>query len=221
MRAVYLIAPMPEVQSHGFSFEEWVRNEFFDGYTGSYMQKWDIAPSHNRSESVPAEFRHLPVSIKTAKLGAPIGLGDALRQRKIDHSFLMIVGFWRQKTPREKWITEIDFTIFTPESWEQLWGGLDLDPLEEIDQMVKNRAEHYSVVRKKAKAWKAQPNVRSSPIVINPKIDSKTQRRVQCSLPASAFWRLATQDASSGGEVCLWGKPFPNPILSSPRVFNK
>ena len=71
---------MVEVQAHGFTFEKWVRDTFFDGYSGSYMQKWDIPPDANTHASVPTAFRSIPVSIKTAKLGSPIGLGDVLRE---------------------------------------------------------------------------------------------------------------------------------------------
>ena len=70
---------MVEVQAHGFSFEKWVRDHFFSGYLGTYMQKWDVPPDRNNHASVPAQFHNLPVSIKTAKLGSPIGLGDVLR----------------------------------------------------------------------------------------------------------------------------------------------
>lgn len=75
---------MVEVQAHGFSFEKWVRDHFFSGYIGNYMQKWDVPAEQNASDAVPAAFRNLPVSIKTAKIGSPIGLGDVLRQRQIN-----------------------------------------------------------------------------------------------------------------------------------------
>ena len=93
---------MVEVQFHGFSFEHWARNTFFGKYLGNYMQKWDIPASENKEPEVPIEWRDFPVSIKTAKWGSPIGLGDAIRQRKINESFVMIAGFWRQRTPQEK-----------------------------------------------------------------------------------------------------------------------
>lgn len=67
---------MVEVQAHGFTFEKWVRDTFFAGYTGSYMQKWDIPPEANIHQPVPVAFRHIPVSIKTARLGSPVVLSD-------------------------------------------------------------------------------------------------------------------------------------------------
>jgi hypothetical protein len=210
---------MAEVQSHGFNFEKWVRDHFFGGYVGSYMQKWDVDPAHNVYDEVPPEFRHLPVSIKTAKTGTPIGLGDVLRQRQIDHDFLMITGFWQQRTRTEKWIVDIGYAVFSTDLWNQLWGQLSLAELRNIDAIVKDMAEHYSSVRERAKQWKVQISVHNSTIVINPKIDSKTQRRIQCSLPVATFWQLASRDALVVPCASLWNKPFPNPIISAPRVF--
>ncbi|WP_395715615.1 hypothetical protein [Prosthecobacter sp.] len=210
---------MPEVQSHGFTFEKWVKQQFFGGYEGSYMQKWDVAAEHNNSVRIPECFRNLPVSIKTAKRGSPIGLGDVLRQRQIDQPFVMIVGFWEQTSKTEKRITEVGYARFTADTWESLWGELCVDQLRELDRVVKNLNEHYSTVRQKAKLWKVQAVVRSCKIVINPKIDSKVQRRIQCSLPVDIFWQFASQDKQTNAEVTLWGAAFPNPIISPPRSF--
>lgn len=210
---------MPEVQSHGFTFEKWVKEQFFGGYEGSYMQKWDVAPEYNTSVRVPERFRSLPVSIKTAKRRSPIGLGDVLRQRQIEHPFVMVVGFWEQISRTEKRIAEIGYARFAPDAWEMLWGDVSTNQLRDLDCVVKNLGEHYSTVRQKAKLWKAQDAVRACQIVINPKIDSKVQRRIQCSLPVDVFWKFASKDQPSNAGVTLWETPFPNPIVSPPRSF--
>ena len=211
---------MPEVQLHGFSFEKWVRDHFFGGYLGSYMQKWDVDSNYNLIDAVPLPFRHLPVSIKTAKNGTPIGLGDVIRQRQINCDFVMIIGFWEQLNRTEKWIVDIGYAVFRADVWNNLWGQLTIDELQAIDTVVKDMNEHYSVVRQAAKRWKMNASVQSSTIVINPKIDSNTQRRIQCSLPFSVFWTLGSRDSTRSASAALWGQPFPNPILSAPRVFH-
>jgi hypothetical protein len=211
---------MVEVQAHGFNFEKWVRDHFFSGHQGAYMQKWDVHLEHNIHEAVPVRYQKLPVSIKTAKLGSPIGLGDVLRQRQIDHNFLMIVGFWEQRSITEKWIVEIGCVLFDSSLWQGLWGQLSLAEIQQIDAVVKNQAEHYSTVRAKAQQWKAMPAVKTSTLVINPKIDSKTQRRIQCSLPYSVFWKFAGRSPEPQDWPELWGHVFPNPIKSSARMFN-
>lgn len=211
---------MVEVQAHGFSFEKWVRDHFFSGYQGTYMQKWDVPHDYKGETSVPAKFQNLPVSIKSAKFGSPIGLGDVLRQRQIGQNFLMIVGFWQQRTPTEKWIVDIGCAVFDTAAWQNLWGQLTLDDISSIDGVVKNLNEHFSIVRAKAQQWKTKPAVQTSTLVINPKIDSKTQRRIQCSLPYTTFWNYTGRKPTPQDCPELWGHVFPNPIKSSARTFN-
>jgi hypothetical protein len=212
---------MAEVQAHGFSFEKWVRDQFFAAYGGTYMQKWDVPPGHNMHPVVPECLRRLPVSIKTAKLGSPIGLGDVLRQRQIDHDFLMIVGFWEQKTLTEKWFVDIGCAVFRAAYWKALWGQLTLGEISVIDAVVKNQATHYSLVRAEAQKWKRSVSERGCTLVINPKIDSKTQRRIQCSLPNTAFWSVAGRTSLKLDAPELWGRVFPNPVISAARTFNR
>ncbi|MBI2497204.1 MAG: hypothetical protein HYV75_04545 [Opitutae bacterium] len=212
---------MVEVQFHGFTFEKWVRDTIFGGYQGDYMQRWDVPPEANICEIIPAKQRGLPVSIKSAKYGSPIGLGDILRQRQIDRPFLMIVGFWCQRVPSEKWFEEIDVAHFSEKTWSTLWGGLTVENLRQIDAVVKNLSEHYSLVRKQAQTWKrTTAEVATSRIVVNPKIDSKSQRRIQCSLPFDEFWRQVGRVPVQQAHPKLFGRDFPNPIRSSSRTFN-
>lgn len=212
---------MVEVQAHGFSFEKWVRDTFFAGYTGNYMQEWDVPPEDNQGHAIPAEFRNLPVSIKTAKYGSPINLGDVLRQRQIAADFIMIVGFWRQRTPTEKWFEEIGVVRFTAATWAALWGELTLEQLRAIDREVKDMGLPYATARLHARDWKRHtPAVGTARFVINPKIDSKTQRRIQCSLPFAAFWQQAGRPPQPADTPLLWGVPFSNPVRSAPRRFN-
>ena len=212
---------MVEVQFHGFTFEQWVRDTIFGSYRGNYMGKWDVPPEGNRHQAIPPEWKNLPVSIKTAKWGSPIGLGDVLRQREIDHPFLMIVGFWRQRSPNEKWFEEIGVAHFRAEAWKALWGRLTIAQLRAIDALVKNLSEHHTAVRLKARAWKRDtPEVATSSIVVNPKIDSRSQRRIQCSLPFRFFWQQVGRDPVASDRPCLFGFDFPNPVQSSARRFN-
>lgn len=212
---------MVEVQAHGFSFEKWVLDAHFAGYRGSYMQKWDVAPGATCSPSVPHELHGLPVSIKTAKYGSPIGLGDVLRQRQIDSEFVMIVGFWCQRRPNEKWIEEIAVVRFTPIDWNLLWGNLGLEQLREIDRTIKDLTLSYSAARQRARDWKKSiAEAQTAQLIINPKIDSKTQRRIQCSMPFSTLWRIAGRTPVPQDAPALFGAPFPNPIRSSARTFH-
>jgi len=183
------------------------------------MQKWDVPREINRSNAVPSSFRDIPVSVKTAKLGSPIGLGDVRRQRQINHDFLLIVGFWKQHSKTEKHIVDIGWTRIGLSRWESLWGDLCLAELEIIDAEVKDLNEHYTTVRSRAREWKSQALVKSSAIVVNPKIDSKSQRRIQCSMPYKTFWESVDRPVNPRPAPDLWGTEFPNPLISSARKF--
>ena len=184
------------------------------------MQKWDVPSDQNIHAAVPSQFHRLPVSIKTAKAGSPINLGDVLRQRQIDHDFLMIVGFWEQRTQTEKWLVDIGCALFRAADWHALWGQLTLAEILAIDAVVKNQNTHYSIVRAEAQAWKKRPSVQTASLVINPKIDSKTQRRIQCSVPHQSFWRAVGREPQKHDAPTLWNTVFPNPVISSARIFN-
>ncbi len=213
---------MIEVQSHGFEFEKWVRDTFFGGYSGGYVEEWDIPAEYNNCDVIPLDLRNLPVSIKTSAVGAPIGLGDVIRQRRIKVSFVMIVGFWTQRTAEEKWFEDIGVAKFTVESWGKLWGELDIEDLNAIDARVKNLDRHYSEVREEVQNWKREITEVSKPeIVINPKIDSKRQRRIQCSLPFAVFWNHVGRKVQKVDYPNLFNQRFPNPMTSSPRKFNQ
>lgn len=212
---------MVEVQSHGFQFEKWVRDAFFGGYSGDYTQEWDV-PAERNVGGFPPELSGLPVSIKTARYGSPVGLGDAVRQRGIGVSFVMVAGFWEQRTPGEKWFEDIGVSGFTVEDWNGLWGAVSVESLKEIETEIKNPGLHYSEARELARRWKRKAAGSSaSEIVINPKIDSKTQRRIQCSLPFKVFWRIAGRESRRADYPDLLGLKFPNPVASSPRKFNR
>lgn len=214
---------MIESQSHGFLFEQWVRNTFFESYSGAYTQEWDIPAEFNCSDAIPSEFRGLPVSVKTARYGSPVGLGDALRQRRIDVPFVMVVGFWEARENDEKWFLEIGVVKFTSNCWAVLWGDLELAHLEKFDAQIKNRELHYSDARELARNWNKQTGrVLTNGIVINPKIDSKTQRRIQCSIPFNVFWECVGTSPERESRTALFGQSFPNPLRNAPpRTFTR
>jgi hypothetical protein len=213
---------MAEVQKHGFIFEKWVRDTLFGGYQGKYMQKWDVPPYCNKHPKIAPANRRLPVSIKAAKFGRNIDLADALRQRKISRSFILIVGFWTQRTASKKWFETIGVVRFTPKKWSQLWGRLTIAKVAEFDALVKDRSVTPEKARKRARKWKSQFYRGSgSRIGLHQKIDSKTQRRVQCSMRFKVFWELVGKEPVRVNAPKLYGFPFRNPILSRARSIKK
>ena len=208
---------MPEVQLHGFDFENWIKKTFFAEFSISYSSKWDIPAEFNRLEIVPEAFRHLPVSIKTCKNGCPIGFGDALRQFKNEEDFLLIIGFWEQSGANKNFVA-VEAAKITAENWRNLFQPLTEEDLELLDSTIKNRETHYAEVRKSAREIKkAFPLTK---MILNPKIDSKIQRRLQCSLPFNVFWNdVAKKESYRNVECSLFGERVPNPFVSGARVF--
>lgn len=208
---------MPEVQLHGFDFENWIKKTFFADFNVSYSHKWDIPAEFNALEIVPKEFRYLPVSIKTCKNRCPIGFGDALRQFSVNEDFLLIVGFWEQSGANKNFVA-VEATKVKFRDWRNLFQPLTETDLKLLDSTIKNKELHYGEVRNLAKKIKkAFPPTK---IILNPKIDSKSQRRLQCSLPFSIFWSdFVKKESYRNIESSLFGERVPNPFVSGTRVF--
>lgn len=206
-----------EVQRHGLVFEEWVRNTFFDGYRPStYTQKWDIPASVNQ------HFGGVPVNPKAVKYGTPVDLGDALRQFKIAEPFILVIGFWRQDDDVKRFVNIVSPRI-APETWKKLWGPVTLADLERLDAVVKDKSLTPAQARVAALKIKNAPPFTESIIVVNPKIDSKTQRRLQCSLRFDDVFKHLVPGGNPAmqDEPALWGVAFPTAVASKPRAFSR
>lgn len=215
-------ASAQEVQSHGLVFERWVIDTFFDSYRpDGYTQKWDVPAEANRLPD-PA-LAGIPVNPKAVKLGAPVGLGDALRQHDIDEPFLLVLGCWQQVSAKEKRFVKIIAVRVEPGTWRQLWGDISRADLERLDAVIKDRNRTPAEARRAAQAMKSRPPYSGSVIVLNPKIDSKNQRRLQCSLRYADVLRYLAPNVSPAPEHDappeLWGVVFSDAVASKPREF--
>lgn len=210
---------MAEVQRHGFDFENWVKQTFFAEYNASYTQKWDVPGEANYLAKIPKEFHRLPVSIKTCKFGSPIGFGDALRQYNNDENFLLVVGFWNQDGSYKNFVA-VEGVKVSAIDWKNLFLPLSVTDLVLLDSIIKNIGLHYSEVRRAAKGLKNSDKFKQTKIILNPKIDSKTQRRLQCSLPFRIFWQdFVGKEPYQDIDCDLFGEKVPNPFLSGQRTF--
>lgn len=216
--ALALLATAPashaaEVQSHGYVWEKWVADTFFGGYRQpSYTQKWDIPAEVNIAHG------GIPVNPKVAKLGAPIDLGDALRQFDIDEPFLLVIGYWAQEGDSKRFVNVVAARV-EPAQWRALWGSITRADLERLDAAIKDRSIDHVEARRRAQAIKSEPRLREAAVTVNPKIDSRTQRRLQCSLSFDKLFEHLAPDAnrSASDKPELWGVPVPGPFYSPPR----
>ena len=207
--------PAQEVQRHGVVFEEWIREKFFDGYEPeSYAQKWDVPGEAN------LRFGGYPVNPKATKYKSAVGLGDALRQYDISEPFILLLGFWQQDGDVKRFVNITPVTIH-PETWRMMWGPVTRADLEKLDGLIKDRSIDYREVRRLAQEMKKQAPFKDSLIVLNPKIGSTGQRRLQCSLRFDhVFEILATHaEPEAVPEPVLWDVPFPGPVTSAARSF--
>ena len=214
---VVRFVPAQEVQQHGLVFESWVRDTFFAGYQPpSYTQPWDIPAAANTAHG------RVPVNPKAVKYGTPVDLGDALRQFEIDEPFVLIIGFWRQEGPAKRFVKIVAPRIEAA-AWKKLWGPVTLADLERLDAVIKDRSLSPEQARVAAAKIKNAPPFTQATMVVNPKIDSKTQRRLQCSLRFEDVFQHLTVGVDSQPEErpALWGIEFPAPIVSAPRRFTK
>jgi hypothetical protein len=205
-----------EVQRHGYVFEKWVRDTFFGGYVQpDYTQKWDIPKEVNKFHG------GLPCNMKAVKYGTPVDMGDALRQFQVDEPFILIIAFWQQEGDRKRIVNIVAPTV-TPAAYRKLWAPITLEDLKRLDAVVKDRALGYREARAAAQKLKSAPPFTRATITVNPKIDEKSQRRLQCSLSfKNLFKHLAPEaDSKPQREPRLFGVNAPGPFPSAPRSFN-
>lgn len=206
-----------EVQSHGVAFEDWIRQTFFGRYQpAAYTQKWDIPREAN------TRYGRVPVNPKAARYGAPVGLGDALRQFDIDEPFLLIIGYWKEEGKNKRYV-KVVAPIVSPETWRKLWHPLTREDLLRLDAVVKDRSVDYRESRRLAAAMKSRPPYSEAIMTLNPKIDGHGQRRLQCSLSfTQVMARLAPgEDPAEETSPKLFGVPLPAPFHSPRRTFTR
>ncbi len=194
-----------EVQKHGFQFEDWLKKTFFEIH---YTSEWDIPAELNPHKQGG------PISIKTAKWKSSIYFGDALGRYKIDKPYTLIVGFWRQDG-KHKRVVKITESIITVIDWRTFWGNYSEKDIKALDAVIKNRDFTPVIARAKAQHFIASqlPGKRGI-ISLHPKIDSKTQRRLQCSIPFTDFFETVIKaPPEEDNEFVLWGRKVEPPLL--------
>jgi hypothetical protein len=218
-------------QQHGLDFEAWLKDTFFSSCNISgNTDKWDFTGVAYKSKYslYTSNFGGLPISVKTCKFGTPIGFGDALRQMENEEDFLLIVCFWKAAGEFKKCVS-VEAVMVSSHLWKRMFVEKMMDESDEegdsyesdeeeftlmtskirkLDSVIKDRSVGYQETRIEAKKLKKE--LHSSTVVFNPKIDSKGQRRLQCSLPFKIFWSIvAGKFPFSGENVKLWGEEVP------------
>ncbi len=210
-----------ERQGHGKAFEDWIVETFLkDRKIPSHTAKWDIEGGTFKDEfkSFTGFYNGIPVSIKTCKYNSSVNLGDAIRQFEIESDFLLIVGFWIKSGANKK-IVQVVTKKISKDDWKELFidyetekdKGLphckkrSAEKIYELDKTIKTTSG-FEKARKKAKEEKSEIK---SKITLNPKIDSKGQRRLQCSLSKTVFFQFTGVSQANSSSATLWGEQVP------------
>mgnify|MGYP001432306439 FL=1 len=201
-----------EVQSHGNDYEDLVIKRF-TGLTKKEYDKLKGKGGYTSSmDIVKGLLSNKDRSVKTAK-NNKVDCGDILR-RMNEKEYEIIVGQYRQDGGNKVVHTEYVFNI-KPEDYDKLWGTMKYELVEEFNKFVKSiPAGREAQQATKGERTRIKNNIscKDALMVIHPKVDSKSQRRVQCSFKID-------QMISSGVEYTK--KDINIVIKSSARKFNK
>ena len=137
---------------------------------------------------------HLPTSVKVTGTDT-VTLSDARRFWSISEPFRMFVGSYIQHTAQKEFHTIHEFIVHGA-MLSALFGRITQAEVAAIHTGLGSgqfpRGKH-----KEARAWARASIARlvdqRGLVVLNPKIDSKTQRRLQCSASLRALQGLAEQ----------------------------
>ena len=224
---------MAASQQHGFEIEKIILQ---DMYKRSRLTK-KVPLSHSHVSRFDASgyndpyAKGIPTSIKTAKRSASgdalVCMADATRIGELTTVPMMrlLVALYDQKG-NNKVFSEVREYLITAGEWKKAIGGVSSDVLKMFNEEIK--VDDPTEARQIAKDWK-DSLAEEHPSVMrwNPKIDSKGQRRVQCSIHLrdlealiKAPQRIRVFGAVSGAIAPrLWGNGalFPISISSPPR----
>lgn len=181
-----------ESQKHGLLFEE----DMFVTITGKtkdevkkthkigYVDKFDIIPAYGSDH---------PYSMKMSKDGKNICFGDILRFYNSckNEDFILLVGVYRQNG-QIKILDSIYEFLFTGDQCSIIFGNIPEDSLINFVKYVKSIPPGKGAQLTHRKIWKQKrlelyENYEKPLISIDAKIDSKNQRRVQCSIKLSSL----------------------------------
>ena len=170
-----------EVQAHGNYYEDLKTRQI----TGLSKVYYDSLKENGYTSGMDIMKGLLSISdysIKTTN-GNKIDCGDVLRRRQ-ETDYILVVGVYEQVGDNKVFHTEYTFYI-KPEHEQKLWGRMNYNQLAEYDDYIKN----IPAGKKAQQETKTERTVlknciedKNALVKIHPKVDSKKQRRVQCSV---------------------------------------
>ena len=173
-----------EVQAHGNYYEDLKTRQI----TGLGKAEYDALKESGYTSGMDIEKGLLSAydySIKTSK-GNKVDCGDILRRRQ-ETDYNLVVGCYSQVGDNKVFYSEYTFYI-RPEHEQKIWGRMNYNQLAEYVDYIKNipaGKEAQQETKTERTVLKNCIEDKNALMKIHPKVDSKKQRRVQCSLKMS------------------------------------
>ena len=173
-----------EVQAHGNYYEDLKTRQI----TGLGKAEYDALKENGYTSGMDIMkglMSAYDYSIKTTN-GNKIDCGDVLRRRQ-ETDYNLVVGCYSQVGENKVFHTEYTFYI-KPEHEQKLWGRMNYNLLAEYVNYIKNipaGKEAQQETKTERTVLQTCIEDKNALIQINPKVDSKKQRRVQCSVKMS------------------------------------
>ena len=170
-----------EVQAHGNYYEDLKTRQI----TGLSKVEYDALKENGYTSGMDIMkglMSPYDYSIKTSK-GNTVDCGDILRRRQ-ETDYNLVVGCYSQVGDNKVFYSEYTFYI-RPEHEQKLWGRMNYNLLADYCTYIKNipaGKEAQQKTKTEREVLKNCVGDKNALFKIHPKVDSKKQRRVQCSL---------------------------------------
>lgn len=213
---------MAASQQHGLDIEQRIREEFQRRNRSWLPSRLPLEPGYTARFDVPGYVdpygQGISTSIKSAKLqswtgNALVCLADATRIADLTtfDTTRLLVALYEQKG-NQKIFREIREYLITGAEWEKLTGGVSAELMAEFNREIK--ISSATRARLMAKKWKARLAEQFPDTLIrwNPKIDSRGQRRIQCSVHLRDIEKVISDPA----RIKVFGSPKDPPGVVRP-----
>ena len=170
-----------EVQAHGNYYEDLKTRQI----TGLSKADYDALKDNGYTSGMDIMKGLLSAndySIKTTN-GNRVDCGD-IHRRRDEKEYHLVVAQWEQAGENKVFYNEYTFFI-KPEHERKLWGKMNYNQLAEYCTYIKNipaGKEAQQETKTERTVLKNCISDNNALMVIHPKVDSKKQRRVQCSV---------------------------------------
>jgi hypothetical protein len=170
-----------EVQAHGNSYESDVIKE----RTGLTKDEYDALKGGGYTDEFDLVSGLIVDYNGSVKSTGSNTVDCADIQKKMEHKeYNLIVGQYDQVDDNKVFHTEYEFFI-TPADYDVLWGSMredDIDAFVGYIKSIPSGKEAQKSTTAARKMFKEEIQDKNALYTINAKVDSKNQRRVQCSL---------------------------------------